>query len=118
VATRTIVEMTDDLDGSEADETILFGLDGMTYEIDLNKAHAEGLRDALTRYIEAGRRAGRASGDGRAAPRNGNGRKPARMDPAQRKAIRSWANDNGFTISQTGRIPREALEAWEKAHAG
>ena len=36
-----------DLDGSEADGTVRFGLDGTEYEIDLNTDHAQELRDAL-----------------------------------------------------------------------
>ena len=46
----------DDLDGSEADGTIRFGLDGTEYEIDLNANHAQELRDVLARYLAAGRR--------------------------------------------------------------
>ena len=46
----------DDLDGSEADGTIRFGLDGAEYEIDLNAKHAQELRDVLARYVAAGRR--------------------------------------------------------------
>ena len=38
----------DDLDGSAAEGTVLFGLDGTEYEIDLNTRHAQELRDALT----------------------------------------------------------------------
>ena len=49
---------TDDLDGSEADGTVRFGLDGADYEIDLNTAHAQELRNALARYVSAARRAG------------------------------------------------------------
>ena len=48
----------DDLDGSEADGTVRFGLDGTDYEIDLNGEHAQELRDALARYVTAARRAG------------------------------------------------------------
>jgi nucleoid-associated protein Lsr2 len=48
----------DDLDGSEADGTVRFGLDGTDYEIDLNAEHARQLRDALAQYISAVRRAG------------------------------------------------------------
>ena len=40
----------DDLDGSEADGTVRFGLDGADYEIDLNAGHAQALREALARY--------------------------------------------------------------------
>ena len=39
----------DDLDGSEAEDTIRFGLDGTEYEIDLNAEHGQALRDALAR---------------------------------------------------------------------
>ena len=48
----------DDLDGSEAECTVRFGLDGAEYEIDLNAGHARALRDALARYVQAARRAG------------------------------------------------------------
>jgi hypothetical protein len=37
----------DDLDGSEAEGTVRFGLDGTEYEIDLNAQHGRQLRDAL-----------------------------------------------------------------------
>ena len=46
----------DDLDGSAAEGTVRFGLDGTEYEIDLNAEHAQQLRDALAAYIKAGRR--------------------------------------------------------------
>ena len=44
----------DDLDGSEAEGTVRFGLDGAEYEIDLNAEHAQALRDALARYVGGG----------------------------------------------------------------
>src|SRR2546430_17257681 len=46
----------DDLDGSEADGTVRFGLDGTDYEIDLNAKNTQQLRDALARYMAAARR--------------------------------------------------------------
>ena len=65
----------DDLDGSEADGTVRFGLDGTEYEIDLNAEHAQALRDALARYVQAARRAGggarRSARGGRRARRAG-----------------------------------------------
>lgn len=39
--------LIDDLDGSEAECTVRFGLDGTNYEIDLNAEHAQALRDTL-----------------------------------------------------------------------
>ena len=56
----------DDLDGSEAEGTVRFGLDGAEYEIDLNAEHARELRDALARYVGAARRAGAPGGPRRA----------------------------------------------------
>ena len=58
----------DDLDGSEADGTVRFGLDGTEYEIDLNAEHAQQLRDALARYVGAARR---VSGSARQPARSG-----------------------------------------------
>ena len=57
----------DDLDGSAADGTVRFGLDGTDYEIDLNTEHAQALRDALARYVSAGRRAASSARRKRAA---------------------------------------------------
>jgi hypothetical protein len=62
----------DDLDGSEAEGTVLFGLDGTHYEIDLSTGHAKELRTALARYIDAGRRVtgtARRAGDRAQGPR-------------------------------------------------
>ena len=56
----------DDLDGSAAEGTVRFGLDGTEYEIDLNEKHAGQLREALARYVNAARRA------------NGSARRPVR----------------------------------------
>jgi hypothetical protein len=48
--------LIDDLDGSEAEGTVLFGLDGVHYEIDLSTDNAKALRTALARYTDAGRK--------------------------------------------------------------
>ena len=61
VAKRVITTFEDDLDGSEAQETITFSLDGSEYEIDLNGAHAAALREAMNKYTAVARKsAGRA----------------------------------------------------------
>lgn len=56
MAQRVQITLEDDLDGSEASETVTFGLDGTTYEIDLNDKNAATLRDALATYVTAGRK--------------------------------------------------------------
>jgi len=77
VAQKVQVQLIDDLDGSEADGTVRFGLDGTEYEIDLSAGHARELRGALARYVGGARRAG------------GGGRRPAR---AGRRASVSGLN--------------------------
>ncbi|PXY18983.1 histone-like nucleoid-structuring protein Lsr2 [Prauserella muralis] len=116
MAQQVLVSLVDDLDGSEADETIEFGLDGISYEIDLSTENAEELRDALAQYIEHARRAG---GRKRAAGKRANGQAPARSSSAERQqnqAIRAWARENGFEINDRGRIPSEVTEAYRQAH--
>ena len=58
MAKTVIVKLTDDIDGGDADETVHFGLDGKSYEVDLSAANASRLRDALKPYIEKGRGSG------------------------------------------------------------
>ena len=65
--------LVDDLDGSAAEETVRLGLDGADYEIDLNAGHARALRDALSGYVQAARRAGAVPG-GRPVADAGRGR--------------------------------------------
>ena len=62
MARQTITRLIDDLDQSEADETVRFGLDGVQYEIDLSAKNAAKLRDLLQPYIAAGKRINRAGG--------------------------------------------------------
>ena len=73
MARKTIVELTDDLDGKKAAETVSFALDGRPMEIDLSSANAAKLRKALEPYIEAGRRVrgGREPRWGAGSPRAG-----------------------------------------------
>ena len=113
---RTVqVQLLDDIDGTKADETLAYSLDGTNYEIDLSAKHAEKLRTSLAKFIEHSRRLGR----GRvAAPRRGrSGGVPARSDRAQNQAIRDWAKSKGIEVSDRGRIPASVIERYE-AEAG
>ena len=47
MAQRVTVEMTDDIDGTAAAETIAFRVDGTAYEIDLSKKNAAKMRRSL-----------------------------------------------------------------------
>ena len=109
MAKKTVVLLEDDIDGSEADETISFALDGSEYEIDLNEGHANELREALARFASAGRRV--AGGRGRPAART----KSSHGGP-DAKAVRLWAAENGVQVNTRGRIQAEVIEKYEAAH--
>jgi hypothetical protein len=114
MARRIVHQLVDDIDGSVLEvgegETVHFSLNGASYEIDLNTEHAEELRKAFEPYISAGRRAGSSGAVRSAAPRKRAGRNP------EVAAIRAWANDNGYTLSERGRIPAPVVEAYNAAH--
>ncbi|MBE4717926.1 MULTISPECIES: Lsr2 family protein [unclassified Pseudarthrobacter] len=109
MAQKVNIILVDDLDGGSADENVRFGLDGVSYEIDLSSANAAELRSALERFVAAGRKtsAGRATRTKPAAGARAN-------DSAQ---IRQWARDNGYTVNSRGRIQAEIQEAYQKANS-
>src|SRR3954467_13027153 len=108
MAKQVITVLTDDLDGGDADRTIEFGLDGVTYTIDLSEKNAGKLRKALDPYLAAAARVGRANG--RAASRAPAA--PSRANRDQNQAIREWATKNGYEVSERGRIPSTIVEAF------
>lgn len=115
MARRIVHQLVDDIDGSVLEvgegETVRFSLNGASYEIDLNDEHAAELRAAFEPYISAGRRSGSTASVARAAaPRKRASRNP------EVAAIRAWANDNGYTLSERGRIPAPVVEAYNAAH--
>jgi hypothetical protein len=97
--------LVDDIDGGEASETVNFGLDGLSYEIDLSDGNAAALRESLSKYVGNARRAGRRGGRGR-----GRGA-PARN--TETATIRDWARERGLKVSDRGRIPAEILAKYE-----
>ncbi|GAB3495097.1 histone-like nucleoid-structuring protein Lsr2 [Amycolatopsis cihanbeyliensis] len=114
MAQKVLVSLVDDLDGSEAEETVEFGLDGVSYQIDLSSDNAEELRDALAQYVEHARRAGGRKRTGTRASAKVAAARPASVDREQNQAIRAWARKNGFQVSDRGRIPSEVVEAYHK----
>jgi hypothetical protein len=112
MAQVTKVRLVDDLDGTEAGESISFTLDGAALEIDLSEENAEKLRGIFAPYVAAARR-----GDRRPARRR---QRVTTASPTPREApraasgqIREWAAANGFTVSARGRISSEVLQAYE-----
>ncbi|MGC3995707.1 MAG: Lsr2 family protein [Propionicimonas sp.] len=109
MAKRVQVIHTDDIDGSEAAETIAFALDGINYSIDLSSANAKKLRDAFAPYIAAGERDRSTSRRTTTSRRKSSG--TAATD------IRAWAAAEGMQVSSRGRVSAEVREAYERAHS-
>jgi hypothetical protein len=113
VAKETITRLVDDLDGGVAHETVTFGLDGVSYEIDLSSKNAKKLRGELAGYIEKGTRmAGRRVAGGRAAGARRRG--GVRGDREQNQAIREWAIAKGYDVAARGRIRQDIVEQFHK----
>lgn len=106
---KVVITLVDDIDGAAADETVLFSLDGVNYEIDLTAKHAAELRESFATWVGHGRRSGGRKVSGR-RPRSGGG---SGNDAGK---IRVWARENGYTVSDRGRIPAEIAEAYAKAN--
>jgi hypothetical protein len=114
MAQRVLVVLIDDLDGTEASETVKFAVDGNTYEIDLTAAHAGELRQTLAPWVGHARKIAAAAG-ARAGSGSG-GRKRARIDAGQLQDMRRWARENGYQVSGRGRISQEIQQAYQAAH--
>ena len=109
MAQRIQILLIDDLDGSEAEGTVRFGLDGAEYEIDLNAGHARALRDALARYVDAARRAG---GGARRPARGGRRASASGVDSTE---VREWAKAQGIDVKDRGRVPAELVVKFKAA---
>jgi hypothetical protein len=110
VAQKVQVILVDDLDGGAADETVVFGFDGVNYEIDLNTAHAVEFREAVASWIGHARKV-----SNRGAPRTP--RRAARgSGPSEATLVREWARKNGHDVSDRGRIPADLKAKYDAAH--
>lgn len=107
MAQSTITYLTDDLDGSDADETVKFALDGKGYEIDLSKKNAAALRRAFKRYVDAGRSTGRRT---KSTARAGSPTLFSQLDATEKDRFRRWAK-----MPNARRIADARVQAWVKA---
>ncbi len=113
MAQKVTRELVDDLDGSPAAATVRFGYDGRDYEIELSEEHAAELDEFLALYLEHARRVGDDS-------RAGRRRRPPRQLRQTRQdtqAIRQWAWDHGYQVSERGRIPNDVVTAYQAAYS-
>ena len=104
------VRFIDDLDGTDLGETsntISFAVEGKEYSIDLSDDNAQAFREAVAPYIDAGHRV------------TGSKARTARKTAAtsgDTKAIREWARNNGYDVSDRGRIPADVMQAYAAAN--
>ena len=112
MAQRVQIVLEDDLDGGEAAETVTFGLDGVSYEIDLSDKNAVKLRDDLATWVGHARRSGGRRATGRRA--SGSTNTPSRRSDLA--DVRAWARQNGHQVSDRGRVSAAVQEAYDKAH--
>jgi hypothetical protein len=104
---RVDVRLEDDLTGGPADETVQFGIDGRSYEIDLNARHAADFRQQLARFLENA-----------SLVRPAHRRLPVRTlaNRARSRQIRAWAEEQGFEVSERGRLPSEVIQQYDSEH--
>lgn len=106
------VQYIDDLDGSDLGSvanTISFAFEGREYSIDLSDQNAAQFREVMAPYVENGHRV------------TGTRAKPARKSSGRSstgdtKAIREWARNNGYEVSDRGRIPADIMDAYAAAN--
>ena len=107
---KVLISLIDDFDGKRADETVQFGLDGVSYEIDLSAKNSKKLREHLQPWVNPGRR----TGGSRRRRGVATGGKP--IDRKQSAEIRDRARKSGYQVASRGRIPAEVIDAFRAAH--
>ena len=112
MAREVIEKLVDDLDGSEAIETVSFGLDGASYEIDLSKRNAAAFRKALEQYVTAARKGRSSTGRRKTAPAAASRKTQRDYDIIQ---LREWAGSNGVEVPSRGRIPQAVVDQYNAA---
>jgi hypothetical protein len=117
MAKATVEVLIDDLDGSEATQTIILGWNGEWRELDLSKRNLASLSRTLDKYWTVGRPVSGSRLPTARRSRPNNASSPRRAAKAKRdpKLIRAWATDNGIAIPARGRIPVDVERQYNEA---
>ena len=108
MAKTTIVQISDDLDGSPNANEVRFAFEGSEYTIDLSNRNRKALEKALRPYIEAATKVtARRAGSNRSVRSKRSG--DSSVDLA---TVRAWARENGHQVSDRGRLPKAVLDAY------
>jgi hypothetical protein len=104
-----MVIFEDDMDGSEAEGTVTFGLNGTQYELDLSKKNAEKLAMVFGPYVAAARKVTRSSRTSKATSRRSSAGGPSPQE------VRAWAREQGIQVADKGRVPAELIVRFQAA---
>lgn len=112
MAQKVMTLLVCDLHGDETEgvETISFGLEGATYEVDVCKKHAKEIRDSVGKFVPSARKVSSRSGG------RGRGRRGSKVAGASTADVRTWALENGYDVGERGRIPAAVVDAYRSAH--
>ncbi|HYB87345.1 MAG TPA: Lsr2 family protein [Streptosporangiaceae bacterium] len=118
--TRKIhVHLIDDLDASEASETLRFEVDGRTYEIDLSSRNAQRFRAEIAPYITHARRVvSHTRGRGRAGTGSGPPRGVARAAPRSSVMSGGPRADAGATVPDYTGGPAPGMDLGDATNEG
>jgi hypothetical protein len=106
---RVEVRLEDDLTGGPADETVKFGLEGLDYEVDLSTRHAAEFRRLLAPFVERARRV---------RPQRSRARARTAASRERSREIRAWAERQGYSVAEHGRLPGSIIDEYDIAHSG
>lgn len=109
LARRVIEELIDDIDGSEATETVRFSYRGTDYEVDLSERNSAKMDKALARYVAAARKV-KGTRPGRSVVAR------ASSGGVDSKVVREWARGEGIEVSDRGRVPSDVVGQYLEAH--
>jgi len=113
MAQRVIREFIHDIDGSEAERTFTFAVDGIDYEIDLSTQNIKEIHEAVAGFVESARKV-KAGGGSRRVRRTSISASGRSREQIQ--AVREWARQQGHSINDRGRIPASIQQAFDQAH--
>lgn len=108
---------------SPGEEEVSLSYDGFTYTLDLCAPHAVEFHDTLQTILgwssqrtraSQGRKRGTSASTTSSSPASSGRPAATRRDPEQLTAIRTWARQNGFQVSDRGRIPAEVEAAYNE----
>ncbi len=115
MAQKVIRQFIDDIDGSEAERTFTFAVDGTHYEIDLSSANIKEFNEAIAGFVESARKV-KASSYSRRGRKAGADTGGGGRSREQIQAIREWARQQGHDINERGRIPASIQQAFDQSH--